>query len=297
MPAGVPWVLEPTGRYGLPVVRRARAAHRAVLLAPPRQAKFFLASVQTRAKTDRLDSRGLALFALSQPLAPYPVKTQMQEKLDQLLSVRKNLSGMVTRAKLQARELPPGQAYLTAIWQSLTEQIKTLDKEIARLTQSTPEFAPARELRKVPGFGLVITAALISRLSHGRFSNPNKFVAYIGLDVRVHQSGQHCGQKGLSHQGDAELRRLLYVGAQSSLRCKDSPFKAQYERERGKGLSSTAALCAVSRKMAKVAWSIVTHNSVYDAARVHQQSVFSPTGAPPLSSAIPVSPEGLDNEP
>ena len=74
-PAEAPWVLEPTGRYSTPVAQRARQAQRSVLLAPPRQDKSFLRSIQCRAKTDRLDSEGLALFALSQPLAPYPLKT------------------------------------------------------------------------------------------------------------------------------------------------------------------------------------------------------------------------------
>jgi len=69
----------------------------------------------------------------------------------------------------------------------------------------------------------------------------------------VRQSGKKNGQTGLTKQGDGELRRLLYLAAQSNLRAKNSPFRAQYERERAKGLSSTAALCAVARKLARLA--------------------------------------------
>ena len=74
----------------------------------------------------------------------------------------------------------------------------------------------------------------------------------------------------MTHQGDAELRRLLFCCAKSSLRAKDSPFKAQYEREIAKGLSATAALCAVARKMAKLCWSLHKHNATYDPDRVYQ---------------------------
>ena len=35
------------------------------------------------------------------------------------------------------------------------------------------------------------------------------------------------------------------------MRANNSPFKEQYEREKTKGLSNKAALCAVARKMAK----------------------------------------------
>ena len=76
----------------------------------------------------------------------------------------------------------------------------------------------------------------------------------------------------MTKQGDAELRRLLYLCAKSSLRAKGSPFKDQYEREKAKGLSNKAALCAVARKMAKVCWSIVQHSTEYDPDRVYQQS-------------------------
>jgi transposase len=56
-----PWVLEPTGRYSLAVVKAARQAGREVKLAAPRKARQFLRSLQPRAKTDKLDGRGLAL--------------------------------------------------------------------------------------------------------------------------------------------------------------------------------------------------------------------------------------------
>jgi transposase len=108
-------------------------------------------------------------------------------------------------------------------------------------------------------------AALASCLTSKRFDHPDRFVAYIGLDVRVRESGQRRGQRALSHQGDAELRRLLYLCALANVRSKDAtnPFKAQYERERAKGLA--------------------THGTRYEAARVHQQP--TPRAAP------------LDNEP
>ena len=85
------------------------------------------------------------------------------------------------------------------------------------------------------------------------------------------QSGRRKGERGLTRQGGAELRRLLYLCAKSSLRAKGSPFKQQYEREKAKGLSNKAALCALARKMAKLCWSIVQHGTEYDPNRVYQQ--------------------------
>ena len=270
-PSTAPWVLEPTGRYSQDVARAAREAGRDVRLAQPKKAQLFLKSVQSRAKTDKLDSCGLALYGLSCDLAPYPLKSPMQHELDQLLSARRGLSQSLCELQARQRELPRAAPMLAPAVTVLQEQLKEADRQIAGLTRA-PELQAVKELQQVPGIGPVIAATLASRLTARSFSHSDQFVAYCGLDVRVRQSGKRSGQLGLSKQGEAELRRLLYLAAQSSLRAKDSPFKVQYERERQKGLSSTAALCAVARKIARLSWSLVTHGCAYDPERVYKQS-------------------------
>src|ERR1051325_4698990 len=101
----VPWVLEPTGRYGNRAVDQAYAAGRRVLLAQPKRAKLFLASEWGRMKTDPIDSHGLSLYGACRPLAPYPRKGPAVEQLDQLLAARRSLSLSMSRLHLQAREL------------------------------------------------------------------------------------------------------------------------------------------------------------------------------------------------
>lgn len=274
-PPTVPWVLEPTGRYSQDVARVAREAGRDVRLAQPKKAQLFLKSVQSRAKTDKLDAAGLALYGLSCQgtscqLVPYPLKNQMQDELDQLLCARKGLSQSLCELQARQRDLPRAAQALAPAVEVLQNQLKTVDRQIAGLTKA-PELQAVQELQKVPGIGPVVASTLVSRLTARSFSHPDQFVAYCGLDVKVRQSGKKRGQLGISKQGEAELRRLLYLAAQASLSAKDSPFKVQYERERAKGLSSTAALCAVARKLARVSWSIVTHGSTYDPERVYKQ--------------------------
>ncbi len=271
-PAESPWALEPTGRYSLLAATTASQSGRQVLLAQPKKARHFLRSIQTRAKTDALDSHGIGLFALCRPLPPYPLKSAAVEQLDQLLSVRKSLSASLASFGLQARELPHAALALEPVVAALQVQKEAVDQQIAALTTSHQEFAIAAELEKVPGIGKVTAATLASRLAGRTFGHSDQFVAYCGLDVGVRQSGKKHGQTGLTKQGDGELRRLLYLAAQSNLRSKNSPFKAQYEKERAKGLSSTAALCAVARKLARLAWSLHKHGTPYDPSRVHQQN-------------------------
>lgn len=271
-PADSPWVLEPTGRFSTAVARYARTEGRTVLLAPPRPAKRFLEAIQSRAKTDRLDSAGLALYALSVPLSLYPIKPEAVEQLDQLLAARKTIAETISRFQLQAAELPHAAAPLQKAIEELTTQCQELEKAIKQQTQEQTELARlVAELQKVPGIGLVTATAVVSRLVAKQFTHPDQFVAYIGLDIGVRQSGKRQGETGLTKQGDAELRRLLFLCAKANLRRKESPFREQYERERKKGLSATAALNAVARKLARLCWSLVKHGTSYDPKRVYQQ--------------------------
>lgn len=283
-PSDAAWILEPTGRYSQWVARQAQEAGRDVRLAQPKKAQLFLKSVQSRAKTDTLDATGLALYGLSCDLRPYPLKSEMHEELDQLLAARKGLSQSLCQLRAQQRELPRAAQALAPAIAALQEQLKEVDRQLARCSAASTE-APGQpssigtaieELQKVPGIGPVVATTLASRLLARSFSHSDQFIAYCGLDVRVRQSGKRSGQLGLSKQGEAELRRLLFLAAQASLRVKDSPFKAQYERERAKGMASTAALCSVARKMARLAWALVTHGSSYDPQRVYQQPTSQP---------------------
>lgn len=272
-PSDVPLVVEPTGRYSLLVVEQAPAAGRTVLLAPPRKAKAYLRSLTSRAKTDRLDARGLALFAASRPkaqaLRPYPLKEAAVQRLEQLLAARRGVTAALVRLEQQRRELPHAAAVLTQAVADLRARRRQLDVQIAQLASDEQQFPAVATLQQVPGIGPVIAASVAARLTSHSFARPDQFVAYLGLDVGVVSSGQRVGQRGLTKEGDAELRRLFYLAAQANLACKQSPFREQYERHRANGLSSTAALNAVARKLAKVCWSLVKHGGPYVPARVH----------------------------
>jgi len=278
-PAQVGWVVEPTGRYSQFVVREARLQGRQVYLAPTRPAKSFAQSLSPRAKTDPKDSRSLALFGLSCPLELYPIKPEMVEQLDQLLSVRKKLVRTASALRLQKGELEHADAYLSPILDEIAQQIKQIDRQIAQSSKQEPFAKNMRLLQKIDGVGMITAAAVASRLGSRTFSRYDQFIAYIGLDVSIRQSGKRDGKRALTKHGDAELRRLFYLCAQANVRKKDSPFKDIYERELAKGLPTTAALCVVARKIAKICWLVVRDGVEYDpqlvGPRVHAKEVAS----------------------
>jgi len=261
------WALEPTGRYSELVVRTAWAYGRRPLLTPPKAARKFLSSLNLRAKNDRLDATGIARYAAVVPLRSFVLKDEAREELSQLLVLRKSISGNLTTFRQQAQALPRVRDEFTPVIKALQERLGAVDRQLAARARQQPA---VKQLQAVPGIGLVSASALALRLQTMHFVTYHAFVAYLGLDLRVSDSGQHRGRRRLSRHGDAELRRLLYCCAQASVRAKASPFRMQYERELAKGLPTTGALCAVARKMAKVAWALVKSGQQYDPERVYR---------------------------
>lgn len=269
VPPGVPWVVEPTGRYSLLVAQKARMAGRRVLLAPPRQTKRYIQSLNPRATTDKIAAWGLAFFGLDRPLLDYPLKADHVDEVDQLLSARRGLSRTISSLYQQSQDLPRARESLSASLAVLRPQLEQLDKRIETAVKSSRLAPLVQRLRRVPGIGPVSSAAFGSRLDSRDFAHADQWIAYCGLDVSVRQSGKRRGQLGLTKQGDAELRRLAFLCAQAAVRKQGSPFTAQYQRELAKGMSKIAAHCAVARKLLTVLWAIQHHGVEYDAQMVY----------------------------
>ncbi len=141
------WVVEPTGRYSHALVAQASAAGRQVLLAPPKRAKDFLAALSPRAKTDRLDSYGLARYGLVAALPPFPMTSEAMDQLDQLQTARKGISAALARLRQQRAALPAAAAALTAAITGLAREQAALDAEIARRAATEPLVATLQAVR------------------------------------------------------------------------------------------------------------------------------------------------------
>jgi transposase len=103
--------------------------------------------------------------------------------------------------------------------------------------------------------------ALVASWRRGQFRSVDAFIAFLGLDVRVRQSGRWQGRCKLTKKGDSEVRRLLFNAAMQGRRSPEwAPY---YLKLRERGLSSTAAFVALSRKLAKVSFALLRTNAQF----------------------------------
>jgi transposase len=265
-PPEMAWVLEPTSRYGELAVALAQGAGRRVLLAPPAAAKHYLKSEHPRAKTDKVDARGLARYGNQAKLREYRLKPAPLQVLWQLLQMRCKLAHCLAALRQQAGILPEAAPTMEEAIRDFQRHLLRLTKEIERAGRKVELFP---RLREVPGIGPVTAAALTVRLLSGEFAKASSFIAYMGLDLRVHESGTHKGKRGLTKRGDAQLRWLLYLAARATLRdSRAAAFQSYYARKVAEGWSKTGVICMLARKLARTAWAMAKSGEPYHPERV-----------------------------
>lgn len=136
------------------------------------------------------------------------------------------------------------------------KEIGKLDKALRELANEPRYRAAHRELRNIPGVGLVVAMSFLTEMGDLlRFENRRQVGAYLGLCPTAYESGEANDRKGrITRQGPSRLRKLLCQAAWVSVRhCPDAA--ASYERiKQGQKKRTKKATVALMRKLAIKMW-------------------------------------------
>lgn len=249
--------LESTGNYHELLAALAHGAGFTVYLLNPKDVRHYAQSVGTRAKTDQVDARLLARFIAREheTLHPWQPPTPVQRQLDTLLKRRATLVRARGAIRQSMERLTSLKTEINTTFKAVDALLDAIDREIEQILASQPDIqAQAKCLRSVPGIGLLTGAALLNLFRRLPDANADAVVAFTGLDPRPCDSGQKRGRRRLSKRGPGELRRLLFNAAMSA--AKTNIWRPYYERERAKGLPTTAALIVIARRLIRVAFAL-----------------------------------------
>jgi transposase len=179
-----------------------------------------------------------------------------------------DLFGRAGRAWLAERSLPEEEQETVAGClrqvDFLAQEVAALDRKIAEHALAAPEI---KRLMTIPGVDVGTAAALMAAVGDiRRFATPRQLVAYLGLDPKVRQSGEQEARHGhISKRGNAQARSLLVEAAWVAVRS-PGPLRAFGERLRARRGAQVAAV-AVARKLAVLAWHMLTKQQDYAFAR------------------------------
>ena len=269
LPAGSRIGVESTGTYHEVFAELAHQLGFPVFVLNPKDTHHYAKAVGLRGKTDRVDAELIARMIAHEHTKLYTwiPPTPQQREMNRLIKRRATLISLREAVEMSLHELDGFAADLKMLRTRFNQLIARIDLRVKALIEASPERKQhLARLCTISGVGPVVGTALVNTLERVPVKSADAFVAFAGLDPRPDDSGQHRGKRRLSKRGPAELRRLLYLAALSAVKTK--PWRSLYEQYRARGLSSTAALVILARRIARTAWSIYTYKTEFDPARL-----------------------------
>ncbi len=241
-------------------------------------------------KTDRADAKAILEAARNEAIDAVPVKSEDQQAIAALHSLRSGLMQTRTarlnavrghlrefgisiplgarkvilhaRAAIEAGAVP--EPLRGALQDSLGEieqlsaRAKRLESELEGLAKQSPA---ALALLSVPGIGVLTATALIAQVGDiHRFRSGRHFAAYLGLTPREHSTG-HARRLGrITKRGNSYLRMMLIQGARAALRAgmiTGEPddiriWALDIRKRRGYNLAAVA----LANKLARICWRV-----------------------------------------
>ena len=148
---------------------------------------------------------------------------------------------------------------LLRVYDTLQDEISIVENEITTTMSKINSHIPS-----ILGIGEVSAATMIAEIEDiTRFDNPNKLLAFAGLDPRIYQSGTQEFKGRMNKKGSVVLRRVLMNCAESILMYNPA-FYSYYRKKRDEGKSHRVAISHVARKLVRIIYKLETEHIDFD---------------------------------
>ena len=264
-----------------------------VVVSNPRKTR---AIAEAKVKTDKVDARILAQLLAADFLPETWVADERTRMRRRLVARRTHLVRQRTRLKNQvhailSRNLVPtcphadmfggvGRRWLArqalpadeqrsvdALLRQLDfagDELALVERDIAADAVGDPQVA---RLMTVPGINVTVAASIVAAVGDfSRFESADRLVSYLGLNPKVHQSGNSPARHGrITKAGRAQARGMLVEAAFSASRA-PGPLRAFHRRIKARRGFQVATV-ATARKMTVLCWHLITKEQDYAFAR------------------------------
>jgi transposase len=255
-------VLESIGGYGARLVRALAEAGFEVGVVDPKRIRALRIAEGKRAKTDRLDAKLIARFALTMQDAARPVPSPQAFEIRSLSTRRRQLVEMVAMEKTRLK-----QTLDEPIAESCRAIIALLAAERARVEDALHEALLQQDLGRhrlelvqtIPGIGPAVGMTLMADLPELGGLDRKAVASLAGLAPHPNQSGSRTGAAHIAG-GRPCVRAALYMAALNAVRS-DKGFKREYLALRQAGKPAKVALVAIARRIVVAANAILKSNT------------------------------------
>lgn len=268
LPAQCQIAMEATNDFHMSLTTLAHAKGHRVYLLNGYRLNRYREGVGGRAKTDCADALLIVRYLQreQEDLREWEPALKGYRELQVLLHRR----ATVIRAKTQIQQSLEGVSVLDGVLKSLLKQIERVDqlirKHILKIVEQAQWQGYLQRCQQIEGIGPITAAGLTMAYNRGHFKDSDAFIAFLGMDVRVRDSGAKQGKRKLTKQGDPELRRLLHLAAMQAKR--QPAWQQFYQRYIDRGLAPIQVLNILARKLARVAFALMRNQTDYEPRRL-----------------------------
>ncbi len=268
LPAGSLIALEATNTYHVATVEMAHAMGHTMYVIDGYRLSNYRKGTGGRSKTDFSDARLLARYLTNEleDLRPWSPPPKGFAKLQGLMRKRSQLVQMKVALNQSWGDEPMLKRQLKELQAVIAKVDADVQKMLHKLIEEAGLTAQVNRCKGIEGVGPLTAAALATAFSRGDFKSSDAFIAFLGLDLRVSDSGQKTGRRRLSKRGDAEPRRLLHNASMAASR--SDSWHPIYERYLARGLKATQVYVILARKIARVAFALMKNQGEYQPGRV-----------------------------
>jgi transposase len=248
-----------------------------------------------RVKTDRRDSRKLAMYCAKGLLKRVHVLTPEERCHRQVLRTRRQLIADRKRKQCQIKALcalygmplpdtsgPWTRTFVASlhrirfadIWlqkcfDQLMSAFDSVDRQVQEQTDLIRELAQDEKyrervalLKRIPGIGLLTAMELLLELQDvARFRTGDELAAYVGLTPSQYSSGEHVRMGHITRIGKPDLRRALIEAAWVYVR-KDKRAAETYANIRNRA-GGKRAIVAMARRMLLLSRSVLINRTAF----------------------------------
>lgn len=242
-------------------------------------------------KTDRKDAQVLSEVSTRIDLPGVHLKTELSKKRLKWISLRlgqvSSRTQLINQVRAYLREdmisigggaaktfakrvrekfkenLPMEISGHLLIIEHLSAQIQDFDDRIAAEIAQDPQL---QLLMTVPGIGPITAmtfAACVDQVA--RFTKPHHLQSYIGLTPGERSSGLKRRSTSITKAGPSTLRWLLIQSAHAAFRTKTNEPMVVWAQGIAERRGKRIAIVALARKLAGILWSMLRHQSKYQA--------------------------------
>ena len=259
-------VCEATGGYERILVKTLQSHGIAVAVANPWNVRQFSNGLGRLEKSDPIDAEMICRYGQTAELTAVPVKTTEQEQQEAIIRRRQQVLDLISQENNRLQQEPDKamQKLIQNVLKSLKAQLKKLDSAITRfLKEEAKTNEKVSILQSVPGVGPVTTATLLCALTELGQLNRSEIAKLSGLAPIVRESGKTRKPRSI-FGGRSQIRRVLYMAALSSIRCK-TKLALHYEQLLRRGKHKKVAMVACMRKLLTMLNSMVREKTYWRA--------------------------------